>query len=1340
MTDCRALLWIMSYKGHNHAVKRLQLDLIGCYFTIWHRPGRMMEDANFLSCLNQDTSIDPLLHDYLSFSRQLYSENKPSDAELSYENMPGRRKKRTIELSEQNADINFASLDFQSSSYHEIKIPEVHNHHILTMQNVPIQYSDDQPMQFKQPKQTYNHYCVASAAMLQFSSWCLVKPKFGHWLTTAKLNAIPFVCTLAIESNQSCRDALQHIHQVPFIKESIHQASSFISQKSFTYQIQGYHSVLDREAIIGPINATLAANIQLINLLHQKCHLKLALFEFHHETPSSVLYQFKSNLFQQGWTVNTEILNFSEFSDDITGSITLISAIHKGFTITPNFYIFRITRPPSTPVSIAKHILAKFNLEQHSVPNLDDLFNLRIINDRQPRHASISAVINPKSDTIQSELGYQIYDTSFPAPLPSSNLDGLFRQLFGIVFCHNYSQKALCRCISTYEYISCFGYDTNFTYSISERLISFDDVCTMTPHQTTLAIMDACFECLSKIQHQEIKTNSTLLNLDLSPNIFLNRVTDHQLPNDHQWKLAYEKDPSCKLLISMLKNPLLITQSNISKLHYIYRSGIRNSTIKFEDNRLVVYEPTVITSKAIKLIIVPEDLYKHIFNSFHTNPMGGHFLLYQTLHRIRLRFKWPNLFKYIKRNIQSCAACILKNNAAHPSSELLYTFPLDAPMNTIHADLWQPGRQTGYDNDKALMIVVCHMTTFTAIEPVSEMTSKSFAKAVYKIMMRYGLASMIVTDPDSKFKGEFKDMCELLKIPHHLSAKGNHNAIIVERFNKFLNSGMRIFTSERGTNRVFLEAAETLCYAWNSTPVTGTDLSRSLLVVGRKYRFPIDITNNRHITYNIDEVNIRSFADDLTSLLSKCREIYTLLIQEHRAMHREYRNAQLKNPRKFKINDIVFTNVQIQSSSKNNQVKKLSYTRRGPYKIIKSHQSGSYDLKLTTSNSSSIIKKHGSELIMCPKHLIPHKPISSSDQIYSELNKKIIDNPFSQAFIEGYTHTKPWEAAAAAMSQLLPSNGQLHIQPFPSVAELDAEFDSWPESGNPFTPTISSEEDTLSTNPSSSQRGDIMNSTDSTIQSTSETPKQVLNSIMPQSTITPFMSLIQQIISSEDKLFFISYRLPNQSRKEWKIVQLDFKQSMLKYPNCLQDGKFIMNFLIQHPKDTDIPFQYKRFWIEYHKILSQKRLHNQFHIIQPSDMSHKLAKQQDLTPYRKWVNLKDNSIIIHGPFNFTTINNQKTCDRISIRDWEILIQSNNKYNNDQPVITNSPIQSVHWNEPIISSHSNESVKLRIDMHLSIISYTKSTTHYTLCSEIQKCKIHFTPRLFYFFLYHQQSPS
>jgi hypothetical protein len=475
-----------------------------------------------------------------------------------------------------------------------------------------------------------------SAATLQFSSWVLNEPKFGHWLNTARSNAIPFICTIAIESDQSCRDMLQNLHKVPFIKSNLNQAISLINQASFTYQIQGYHSIFCRETIIGPIISILHTNIQHINLLHRKSKLKLAIFEFHHEIPSAILYQFKSNLNNHGWISNTDILNYSEFSDNISGRITILSAIHKNYLLRPDVKLFSVTRPPIIPISISQHVLAKFNLEQHAIPNLNELFNLEIINDHHQCQSSVSAIIKPKSNDIRLDEGYQIYDTSYPAPLPTSTQDGLFGQLFGIIFRDNYTSKALCQSISTYEYILCFGFDVNFTYSICERITSFKNICTMTPHQTTLAIMDSCYGCLNHIQQQEIETNSRLLNTNLSPNVFLNGIVTHQLPNDNQWRQAYVNDTSCNMIISMLNKPSLITSSNINKVHYIFRSGIRNSAITYENHRLILTEPTIVTSKAIKLIIVPKDLYKHIFTVFHTNPLGGHFSLYQTLHCIRL--------------------------------------------------------------------------------------------------------------------------------------------------------------------------------------------------------------------------------------------------------------------------------------------------------------------------------------------------------------------------------------------------------------------------------------------------------------------------------------------------------------------------------------------------------------------------------------------------------------------------------------------------------------------------------------------------------------------------------
>lgn len=83
------------------------------------------------------------------------------------------------------------------------------------------------------------------------------------------------------------------------------------------------------------------------------------------------------------------------------------------------------------------------------------------------------------------------------------------------------------------------------------------------------------------------------------------------------------------------------------------------------------------------------------------------------------------------------------------------------------------------------MIILCHMTGFTAIYPVVDAVSKSFA-----LYIRHSLYQIIVTDLDSKFKGQFKGMAALLKIQHHMYARVHHDTILVEGFNRFRSSAL----------------------------------------------------------------------------------------------------------------------------------------------------------------------------------------------------------------------------------------------------------------------------------------------------------------------------------------------------------------------------------------------------------------------------------------------------------------------------------------------------------------------------------------------------------------------
>jgi hypothetical protein len=86
-------------------------------------------------------------------------------------------------------------------------------------------------------------------------------------------------------------------------------------------------------------------------------------------------------------------------------------------------------------------------------------------------------------------------------------------------------------------------------------------------------------------------------------------------------------------------------------------------------------------------------------------------------------------------------------------------------------------------------------------------------------------------------------MCKILGLCFHAAARAcNHKAVNIERFFCFLNQAMTINTNDRGTNQVFIESTQCATFAWNSSPINSSDIVRSIAAVGRKIKFPLDIS------------------------------------------------------------------------------------------------------------------------------------------------------------------------------------------------------------------------------------------------------------------------------------------------------------------------------------------------------------------------------------------------------------------------------------------------------------------------------------------------------------------
>ena len=278
----------------------------------------------------------------------------------------------------------------------------------------------------------------------------------------------------------------------------------------------------------------------------------------------------------------------------------------------------------------------------------------------------------------------------------------------------------------------------------------------------------------------------------------------------------------------MLKNPALIPQENLNKIHYILRQPLRDSNMFEQNDIMFIKEKVPSKNISIALKLVPTVLRNIVFVAFHSNPLGGHLSVYHTIHRIRLRFYWPLMVKYVQNMVQRCPGCKMANSTINTKQNYLYSFPIDAPFRTIHIDIYTLGKTESFDGDVALFIVLDHMTSFAVVEPVKQLNSKTFSKALMRVLLTHGLCHTVIVDADSKFKATFVEVTDLLQLNRHELAKGNHKAMLVERFNRYLNKVLKIFSNERASNRTYVEGALLAAYAWNGAPISGTDISKSL--------------------------------------------------------------------------------------------------------------------------------------------------------------------------------------------------------------------------------------------------------------------------------------------------------------------------------------------------------------------------------------------------------------------------------------------------------------------------------------------------------------------------------
>ncbi len=146
------------------------------------------------------------------------------------------------------------------------------------------------------------------------------------------------------------------------------------------------------------------------------------------------------------------------------------------------------------------------------------------------------------------------------------------------------------------------------------------------------------------------------------------------------------------------------------------------------------------------------------------------------------------MVKDVRVAIRGCGHCQAANIVSHEASQLLKTVRAEAPFDVMSFDVWRPGDIPNKGRNKlppceGVLTGLNIMTAFAGAGEVFSLDSGDVARVmVSRFFCVTGLPKLILIDDGSELKDVLVKTCQVLMVQHHLVTKGNHKAILCERF------------------------------------------------------------------------------------------------------------------------------------------------------------------------------------------------------------------------------------------------------------------------------------------------------------------------------------------------------------------------------------------------------------------------------------------------------------------------------------------------------------------------------------------------------------------------------
>ena len=542
------------------------------------------------------------------------------------------------------------------------------------------------------------------------------------------------------------------------------------------------------------------------------------------------------------------------------------------------------------------------------------------------------------------------------------------------------------------------------------------------------------------------------------------------------------------------------------------------------------------------------------------------------------------------------------------------------------------------------------MTGFATVAFISNIDSKNMARIAFSQFFTIrGMPRLILIDDGSENKGDLISLCNILKLDHHTVSPESHDGILNERFHRYLNKTQKIGAADMRTFEEWAMNSMFATYAWNASPVDGTDIQRAFAAVSKYFNFPMDMTAQTITEPPLKKRRSNSAQEVIDKIETMFplwwnqKELLKSLIKERRAHHLQLKNKH-RTQRTFEIGDLIMVRKQVQSNALEGIPAKLVLKTKGPYRVLNKQSEDSYLLQkipgtqtMNRKKGSVPIKEQAFRMTKIPSTLTIHKRIDTPDTRLASMRNILAHSPLEQQL--GLVDFGKYAQAATNLPHAFDKIADLWDEDEPPTNDSSDEDETEEETTTPPEITdamILAEPRPINQDPTKQVRFKVTDGT---------TPRHKQSGIITRETLPAklhLQQLYERITKSKDKLFAVAIQEEQPQFKALYIVSVDLEETNKK--EATTEGTYHCKWLTPSQQDKNMSKNKFRPWI---KELASEDTFGDTQLVRPGKVNNFLKlKIETHAWYQKKINLAETSIT--GPFDFDP------SYHISTRIWTII--------------------------------------------------------------------------------------